>query len=313
MGGRFLFALLLVPAWPAAAAEQQVTLPSTPGALYGTLLSSGTAGPAILMIAGSGPTDRDGNSQAGLRTDSYKLLAEGLAAKGITSLRVDKRGIAQSSAAGPAEIDLRFQTYADDAKAWAAELRRRTGLSCVWLLGHSEGALVAEVAAQDARGICGLALISGAGRKASDVLRIQMGPQLPDPLKQQAFDTIAQLEKGQLVPNPPPELMALFRPSVQPYLISWFAIDPASLLSKVKLPVLILQGNTDIQVSVEDAKLLAAAKPDAKLVILDGVNHVLKSAPAARAANVATYSDPHLPLAPGVADAVADFVQGHKP
>jgi pimeloyl-ACP methyl ester carboxylesterase len=266
------------------------------------------------MIAGSGPTDRDGNSTAGLRTDTYKLLADGLAAKGIASLRVDKRGIAESRAAGPAEIDLRFQAYADDAKAWAAELRRRTGLSCVWLLGHSEGAEVAEVAAQDdPRGICGLVLISGAGRKAGDLLRVQMGPQLPAPLKQQAFDTIAQLEKGQLVPNPPPELMALFRPSVQPYLVSWFAIDPAVLLSKIKLPVLILQGDSDLQVSVEDAKSLAAAKPDAKLVILGNVNHVLKTASLERAGNVATYSDPHLPLAPGVVPAVAAFVEEHRP
>jgi pimeloyl-ACP methyl ester carboxylesterase len=313
MGGRFLLALLLVTTLPVAAQDQKISLKSTPGDLHGNLLSSAKPGPAILMLAGSGPTDRDGNSQAGLRTDSYRMLAQGLAAKGITSLRVDKRGIAESSTAGPAEIDLRFQTYADDAKAWAAELRRRTGLTCVWLLGHSEGALVAEVAVQDPRGICGLVLVSGAGRKAGDILRVQMGPQLPDPLKKPAFDTIAQLEKGQLVRDPPPELMALFRPSVQPYLISWFAVDPTALLSKIKLPVLILQGTTDIQVSVDDAKLLAAAKPDAKLVILDGVNHVLKTAPPARAANVATYSDPHLPLASGVVDAVADFLQEHRP
>ena len=313
MRGRFLSALLLAMTLPAAAQDQLVSLAAKPGDLKGSLLSGGRNGPVVLMIAGSGPTDRDGNSVAGLRTDSYKLLAQGLAAKGITSLRVDKRGVAESRAADLSESDMRFQVYADDARAWAAELRRRTGLSCVWLLGHSEGALVAEVAAQNAEGICGLVLISGAGRKAGDLLRLQMGPQLPAPLKQQAFDAIAQLEKGKLVANPPPDLMALFRPTVQPYVISWFAADPAALLARIKLPVLILQGSTDLQVSVADARLLAAAKPDAKLVILENVNHILKTAPALRPANVATYSDPHLPLAPGVVDAVAVFLQEKRP
>jgi len=315
MSARLAFAFLVCTALPVAADEQQLSLPTQPGALHGTLsLPARPSGsPVILMIAGSGPTDRDGNSPTGLHSDSYKLLAEGLAAKGITSLRVDKRGIGESKEAMTAESNLRFQTYADDARDWMAALRQRTGAPCVWLLGHSEGALVAEVVAQDQSSVCGLVLLSGAGRTAGDLLRVQFGQQLRDPLKQQAFDTVAALEKGQAVAAPPPQLMALFRPSVQPYLISWLPLDPAALLSRIKRPVLILQGDTDLQVSVEDARLLAAAKPDAKLVILPGVNHILKLAPAERAANLATYTDPALPLAPGVVDMVANFVQGHSP
>jgi pimeloyl-ACP methyl ester carboxylesterase len=309
-----LLSALMFATLPAAADEQKLTLAAPPGQLHGTLLSAGKDAPAVLIIAGSGPTDRDGNAPAaGLRSDMYKLLGEGLAAKNIASLRTDKRGVGESRDAMTSEADLRIQTYADDVKSWATKLREQTGTRCVWLMGHSEGALLAEIAAQDDAGICGLVLISGAGRKPGDILREQFQQAMPEALRPVALSVLAELEAGRTVADPPAQLAALFRPSVQPYLISWLKPDPAALLSKIKRPVLILQGDTDIQVSVADAKLLAAAQPDAKLTVLAGVNHILKLAPADRAANVATYADPSLPLAPGVVDAVADFVHEHRP
>jgi pimeloyl-ACP methyl ester carboxylesterase len=240
------------------------------------------------------------------------MLAEGLAAKGISSLRYDKRGIAESRNAMVSEADLRIETYAEDASAMAAELRRQTDAKCVWVLGHSEGALLAEMMAQHPDGLCGLILVSGAGRKAADVLREQLQTALPPAIQPAALAAVAELEAGRTVANPPPP-PGLFRTSVQPYLISWFRQDPQGLLAKIHLPVLILQGDTDIQVPVSDAKLLAAAKPDAKLMVLPGLNHILKQAPADRAANAATYTDPSLPLAPGLVDAIADFVHEHQP
>lgn len=192
----------------------------------------------------------------------------------------------------------------------AATLRKGIGNRCIWLLGHSEGALLAELAAQKPNGICGVILVSGPGRKIADVMREQLSI-MPDPARGKALAAIAELEAGRLVPNPPAQPLNLFYTGVQPYLISWMAVNPTQLLSGIKLPVLILQGDTDIQVSIADAKALAAAKPDAKLVILTGVNHLLKQAPADRAANMATYTDPSLPLAPGVVDTIAAFVQEH--
>jgi pimeloyl-ACP methyl ester carboxylesterase len=242
----------------------------------------------------------------------YKMLAEGLSAKGISSLRYDKRGIGESRAAMIAESDLRIQIFADDAAAMAAELRKQTGAKCVWVLGHSEGALLAEMMAQHPESLCGLVLVSGAGRKAADVMREQLQSALPPAMQTAAFAALTELEAGRTVQDPPAPA-ALFHTSVQPYLISWLKLDPAALLAKIKLPVLILQGDTDIQVSLADAKLLAAAQPGAKLMLLPGVNHLLKSAPADRAANMATYINPALPLAPGVVDAIAAFVHTHSP
>jgi len=144
-------------------ATDAVSLQTPTGTLFGTLVSAG--GISALIIAGSGPTDRDGNSALNLRSNVYRMLAEGLAAEGISTLRYDKRGIGASQAAMTAEQDLRFQTYVDDARAWAHELSMRTGVKRVWLIGHSEGALIAERAAEHNTEVCGLVLISGAGRR----------------------------------------------------------------------------------------------------------------------------------------------------
>ncbi|WP_313002828.1 alpha/beta hydrolase [Brevundimonas sp.] len=297
-------ALLLSPV------STPVELAASPAPLHGTLLApEGQPRAAAVILPGSGPTDRDGNSaQFAIRAASYRLLAEGLAARDIATIRIDKRGIGESAAAGPAEADLRFDAYVDDARAWAVEAAAKTGRPCAWLIGHSEGALVALAAAADDDGkICGLVLLSGAGRPAGVVLREQMTA-LPEPLKTRASEVVSELEAGRTVADPPVELAALFRPSVQPYLISWLALDPTRLAASYDGPVFIGQGTTDLQVTLTDAEALKAAQPRAQLVVWEGVNHVLKTAPSERAANVATYLDPALPLAPGVVEAVADFI-----
>ncbi len=304
-----MLSLILAAALLSDPVSTPVTLPSEPAPLHGTLLtpSAGTRAAAVI-IAGSGPTDRDGNSPLGVSAASYRLLAEGLAAHGVATVRTDKRGVGASVFAGMAEADLRFTHYADDTRAWAAETARLTGQPCVWLIGHSEGALVALAAvAGGDDAVCGLVLLAGAGRPIGAVLREQLA-NAPEPLRAQALAILAELEAGRPVTTVPPPLAALFRPSVQPYLMSWLPLDPAGMVAAYDGPVMIGQGTTDLQVGLADANALAAARPDARLTIWEGVNHLLKIAPADRAANSATYSDPTLPLAPGVVDDVAGFI-----
>ncbi|WP_292075814.1 MULTISPECIES: alpha/beta fold hydrolase [Brevundimonas] len=289
-----------------------IALPAQPAALRGTLLTPEPPTAVAVILPGSGPTDRDGNSPMGVAASTYRLLAEGLAEQGIATLRIDKRGIAASAAAGLDETGLRFDDYAADARAWAAEAASRAGKPCAWLIGHSEGALVALRAVEGGDDkICGLILLSGAGRPAGVVIRKQLQAGLPDPLKTQAFVVLSELEAGRTVADTPPALAALFRPSVQPYLISWLPLDPAALLAVYDGPVFIGQGTTDLQIGVADAQALAAADPRATLKLWDGVNHLLKTAPADRAANMATYADPALPLAPGVAEDVGAFIRAN--
>jgi uncharacterized protein len=292
-----MLSLILAAALLTDPVATPVTLPSEPAPLHGTLLAPERPRAVAVILPGSGPTDRDGNSPMGVSGGTYRLLAEALAERGVATVRADKRGIGESAAGGLSETDLRFSHYVEDARGWAAEAAARTGQPCAWLIGHSEGALVALAATEGGNDkVCGLVLLSGAGRPARVILEEQLGPQLPE------------LEAGRLAPDTPPELAALFRPSVQPYLISWFRLDPAELIAAWDGPVMIGQGLTDIQTSETDARAMAVAQPGAKLVLWAGVNHLLKVAPADRAANIATYSDPALPLAPGVADDIAGFI-----
>ena len=289
--------------------ETPVALPVQPAPILGTMRTpESETRAAAVIIAGSGPTDRDGNSpQFGVNGGTYRLLAEGLAAHGVATVRYDKRGIGASFAAGLSESEARFTAFVDDARAWAAETARLTGRPCVWLIGHSEGSLIALAAAQDNDLVCGVVSLSGAGRSAPVVLREQLRAGVPEPLLGQALHAIDELAAGRTTDNVP-GLESLFRPSVQPYLISWFALDPQVLANLYDGPLFIGQGSTDVQTRVADAEALKAAQPDATLVIWDGANHLLKLAPVDRAANLATYGDPSLPLAPAVVDDIAGFI-----
>jgi len=277
--------------------------------LHGTLMLPDGEGPvpAVLMLAGSGPVDRDGNLP-GFTNNSLILLAQGLAARGIASLRIDKRGIAASRAAGPNEADLRFDDYVRDAVAWLAVLRAEPRAGKLFLLGHSEGALVATLAAQRVD-VAGLVLLAGAGEPAGDAVARQLADGHAPAAVQEASKRIAaRLAAGEMVQDVPLQLAPLYRPSVQAYVASWFALDPVRELGRTTCPVLIVQGTTDLQVGVTDAHKLQAARADAKLVLIEGMNHVLKDAPAERTANLQTYGAPALPLAAALVPAIADFI-----
>jgi len=234
------------------------------------------------------------------------LIADALAAQGFSSLRIDKRLIGKSGKAGPAsEAELRFDDYIDDAVSWAGFLRRQPGVHCVVILGHSEGALIAAAAAHRAP-VCGVISLSGVGRLFPATLHAQLkATGTSDALLAAVDHTISELQAGRLVPDAPPML----RPGIQPYLISQLRYDPVATLAAVRVPVLIEQGTNDLQVSVEDARRLAAGQPHAKLVLVQGANHMLKTAPTDRAANLATYADPDLPLSAGVIDPIVEFLK----
>ncbi len=309
----FTLALALLAAASAAPIETAVEAPGPAGALRGTMLApAGTpAAPVVLILPGSGATDRDGNNPLGVRGSPYRLVAEGLAARGIASVRIDKRGLFGSAAAVANPNQVTIADYAADVRSWTQSIRAKTGARCVWLLGHSEGGLIALAAAR-APGICGLVLVSAGGRPIGTVLREQLRANPANaPLLGQAMAAIDSLEAGHRydVTGMDPALMPLFAPQVQDYLIDLFSYDPARLIAGYDRPVLIVQGLRDIQVSESDARRLAQADPKARLKLLPDTNHVLKTfASDDRAANFASYGDPTLPLAPGVAESIAEFV-----
>jgi pimeloyl-ACP methyl ester carboxylesterase len=296
-----MFSLLITAA---VAAAFPITAPGPEGTLAGTYLNAGKRTPVVLIIPGSGPTDRDGDNPMGVTAAPYRLLADALATKGVSSVRIDKRGMFGSKAAVADPNKVTIGDYATDTHNWVAAIRKRTGVPCVWVLGHSEGSLVALATAQRPDGICGVISVSGAGRKLSDVIREQLRANPANaPLLDSAMAAIDKLEKGEHVDvtRMNPALQRLFAPQVQDFLIDDFRHDPAKLAASLRVPLLIVQGERDIQVSTADAKALAGAQPKAKLVLIPAMNHVLKDvASDDRSANVATYSDSSLPVDSGL-------------
>jgi uncharacterized protein len=293
--------------------ESEIILKTPTGDISGTLTipNNVQSSPVVLIIAGSGPTDRDCNSPMGIKTNAYKMLAGAFAGNGISTLRFDKRGIGNSKAAMTGEADLRFETYINDVVSWISLLKADQRFSNIILLGHSEGSLIGIVAAELTE-VAGLISVAGAGKPADQILKDQLKTKLTPQMLAETNILLDSLKAGYTVSHFDPALNMLFRPSVQPYMISWMKYDPATEISKLKIPVLIIQGTTDIQVSVDDAKLLAAVKPDAKLLIIDNMNHILKEAPADFQANVATYQDPKLPLKDGLVKELIDFIKAIK-
>jgi len=308
-------AVALTALAPAARAGTPVTeavrLDTPSGRIHGTLLLPSQPGPlpVALIVSGSGPTDRDGNSTLlPGRNDSLKLLAEGLATRGIASLRYDKRGVGASARAGPREFDLRFESYVEDAVRWLQRLRADPRFSTAVVVGHSEGSLVGMRAAASGAA-AGVVSIAGIARSPAQVVRDQLRPQLPADLWQASERILAKLEAGQTDDSVPEVLMALYRPSVQPYLISWFRHSPAREAAQLRVPLLLVHGTADIQVGVQEAHALHAAQPQARLLVIEGMNHVLKAVPADPARQQASYSDPGLPVMPELVERIAGFVR----
>ena len=296
---------------------------STPTELNtGTLILRGTLEtpdspapwPAVLIVAGSGPTDRDGNSAVLPGTnDSLRQLAQGLAEQGIASVRYDKRGIGQSlPTAGQAlcEEDVVFGDFVNDAAAWIRQMQADKRFAGVGLAGHSEGAIIA-LAVANSTPVGAVVTLAGPGENLADVVQRQIhaNPANPPELVAEVDRILTELRAGRRVASVPPLLSPLFRPSVQPFLISAIGYDPARLISTLKAPVLIVQGESDLQVTPGDARRLSAADPQARLLLIPGMNHLLKQVGDDLALNRQSYGDPTVPFNPALLPAIIPFLK----
>ncbi|MDR2306734.1 MAG: alpha/beta hydrolase [Paucimonas sp.] len=305
-----LFCASLAQAAAPTVLQRPIDLDTGQGVLHGSLLlpQQDTPPPVVLIIAGSGPTDRDGNNPATGRIDNLRRLALLLASKHIASVRYDKRGVAASLPATPDERDLSVERYVADAVAWGRALRQDPRFGPLILVGHSEGALIATLAAEPA-GASAVITLAGSGRPVADVLREQLTQRLPPAQLNAGMALIDRLQAGQTSIDVPAPLRQVLRPSVQPYLISLLRQDPAAAFARLTMPALIIQGRNDLQVEVTDAERLKAAKPDAELVLIDGMNHMLRISPSGMRQQHDSDGNPNLPLAHELGERIVAFIR----
>ncbi len=309
-----LLALLLLFIINANGQELSVVLNTPAGDVQGSLLQpmTGSSGVLVIMVAGSGPTDRNGN-QSVMQNNSLKFLAQGLAGQGIASLRYDKRGVGASAAAVKDESLLRFDDYVTDVAGWTALMSQGNKYKYIVVLGHSEGSLIGMLACQQSSKINAFISLAGPGVAAGDLIREQLKPQ-PQMVQDMVFPMLLRLERGDTIGQVNPMLNALFRPSVQPYMISWMKHNPAVELRKLKIPVLILQGEMDLQVPVGHAQLLKQTVPTAQLVVIPKMNHVLKDCTSLQMADqMKIYTDPQIPVNGQLVDEVVRFCHSLMP
>lgn len=291
------------------ASSRIVTIPGPAGPLEGELLTTPGATDGVIIIPGSGLTDRNGNSPSGLNSDCYVMLAEELAMQGLNVLRVDKRGMFGSAAAVKDANAVTVPDYADDLAAWAGLLRMETGVARIWAAGHSEGGLVALCAAQEAAVLDGLVLLAVPGRRIKDVLLSQFEANgVERDMLAEAKQHLVDLEHGRHIDDGDihPALEPLFQEQIQDFMHSLLSLDPAALLKAADIPGLIIHGGRDIQVAEKDARLLAAAGSHVTLHRFDEMTHLLKA--DVPGDPMATYMQPGLPLMPGLVTAITTFI-----
>jgi pimeloyl-ACP methyl ester carboxylesterase len=274
------------------------------GTLY-TPLKQNNATKLVILIAGSGPTNRDGN-QIGLTNNSLKLLAESLVNNGIAVYSYDKRIFAQMASGKLDEASLTFDNFIDDAKAVILYFKNQKKYHSITVAGHSEGALIGMVAANG--NADAYISIAGAGRPIDEVLLEQIEKQAPF-LKEEVEKNLATLKNGNTFELKNQMLASLFRASVQPYMISWIKYHPQNEIKKMQIPSLLINGDKDIQVSVQDAQLLQQAQPNAQLHIIPNMNHIFKVIKGDDTENKASYTNPELPICVELTSIITTFIR----
>lgn len=294
---------------PANFPEEEIRIKVDGGVISGSLMTpkNPQAGmPIALLIAGSGPTDRDGNNAYGLQANSYLLLAEALADNGIATFRYDKRLIGESANFETSVNKVVFNDFVQDVVTLGQFLKGRKDFGKFYIIGHSEGSNIGMVAAQQLRPDAFVS-IAGPGENLAEILETQL---LHDPsLAEQAKPIIAKLVKGEFVENVPIELNGLFDPSIQAFIISSFQVEPTEEVAKLNIPILLVGGTADLQVPTINAELLKEANPNARLLLIKNMNHVLKAVRSGKEANLATYKNPTLPLHSDLVIGLVNFLR----
>ncbi len=257
-----------------------------------------------ILIAGSGPTNRDGN-QNFLMNNSLKKLAEKLSDQGISTFRYDKR-IVKQIREGKVDENIMFDDFVTDAKTVVEYFGSKKEFKNIYIIGHSQGSLVGMLAAKDHA--YGFVSLAGAGQSIDNVITEQITKTAPM-FTEDTNRIFNSLKEGNTIADFPPALASVFRLDIQPFLMNWMQYDPAQIIKDLNMPILIINGSKDIQVSETEANLLKNAKPEAELVIIDKMNHILVTIEGDTLENTKSYNEPHRKISPELISAIVAFIE----
>jgi hypothetical protein len=306
-----IICLFLLSSWQVNAQQSEIIndtiqISVSDISLYSILSSPLNSTEIAIIMPGSGPTDHNGN-QPGVVNNSIKFLAANLNKNNIATLRFDKRAINNSSYEGFKESDLTIDQYAKDL-VQVIEFAKSKNFKKIYLIGHSEGSLISLIALQSIK-VDGFISIAGVGQSADLILKNQLKPQLPADFFSQVEIIIDSLKMGYQVKNTPQQLFMLFRPSVQPYLISWFKCNPTELIKNINIPILIINGTKDLQVGIDQAELLHNANSKSTYIEIENMNHVLKTIDGEMQENIQSYTNPELEINSELVNAISNFIK----
>lgn len=256
-----------------------------------------------IIIAGSGPTDRNGN-QNFLKNNALKKLAENLTNKGISTFRYDKR-IVKQIRKGDVDKDLMFDDFVSDATDVINYFKEKETYSKIYVIGHSQGSLVGMLAAKE--NADGFISLAGAGQNIGDVIVDQVKKMAPK-LGEEAQKVVDKLKKGETTTEYPQPLASVFSIDIQPFMINWMQYNPTEIISELKIPVLIVNGTKDLQVSEEEAQLLKDANENAELKIIENMNHVFFNIEGDDLENSKSYNEAFRPISTELVDAIIEFI-----
>ena len=292
--------------------ETEIDIPVNSATIKGTLLKPTVSKkvPLVILIPGSGPTDRNGNNSM-MTNNSLKFLAEKLADNTIATYRYDKSVLSFTKDDLKKIDSLKFENFINEAKSVIQYFKNSNNFSKIIVAGHSQGSLVGMVASENNSNINAYISLEGAGRPIDEILIEQIGKQAPL-LKDETVRVLDSLKKGKTVANFNTMLNSLFKKSVQPFIISWIRYNPQKEIKKLNIPILIINGTNDIQVGTIDAELLQKANPASKLVYIENMNHIFKEIKGDNNENIKSYNNPNLPVMPELVLKITDFINELK-
>jgi hypothetical protein len=285
--------------------DEQARIAANGFTLVGTLsrptVAPGAKLPGVVMVGGSGPTDRD---ELAFGIPIFGQLADALADAGFIVLRYDKRGVGQS---GGRPESATLTDYADDARAAVKFLAERKDVDAnhIAVLGHSEGGLVAMLAAAKDKRVAALVLVATIGVTGAELNLAQVGHGLDRSNKSEAekrstLELQKQIQQAVLTGKGWEPVAAYRRQADTPWFQSLLAFDPAKVMPGIRQPVFVVQGALDTQVAPSNAERLKALadarknRPPTQAIVVPGINHLLVPATTGEFDEYGTLKDKHV-------------------